>query len=421
VNLAANLVSATPGQTITFTLEAGNPASSDGCDIYDRVMTLTLPDNSTYVFGPNDYPNPTALTFVGSVDYIANKADLTLDEGTWNAQVSWTGVLRNGADSASTGTKNSVVTYTPAYLTLIKTVINDNGGDAIVADFPLFVDTTSVISGVQNTFDAGTYTASETEMTGYTAGVWGGDCAANGTITLLAGETKTCTITNDDQQAYIIINKTVVNDNGGLAVADDFLLTVDNNAVLDEVAYAVSPGIHTANETLLAGYTAGVWGGDCDVNGDVTVALGETKTCTITNDDIFLGCTLTQGYWSTHSNSGPAPYDDNWANLGILEELTIFYMSDQTWYQVFNTPIKGNSYYQLAHQYMAAELNILNGASTTPAIDTAITSAENLFNTYTPTQIGKMKGNNPIRAEFISLAETLGSYNEGTIGPGHCN
>lgn len=334
VNLAANLVSATPGQTITFTLEAGNPASSDGCDIYDRVMTLTLPDNSTYVFGPNDYPNPTALTFVGSVDYIANKADLTLDEGTWNAQVSWTGVLRNGADSASTGTKNSVVTYTPAYLTLIKTVINDNGGDAIVADFPLFVDTTSVISGVQNTFDAGTYTASETEMTGY---------------------------------------------------------------------------------------TAGVWGGDCDVNGDVTVALGETKTCTITNDDIFLGCTLTQGYWSTHSNSGPAPYDDNWANLGILEELTIFYMSDQTWYQVFNTPIKGNSYYQLAHQYMAAELNILNGASTTPAIDTAITSAENLFNTYTPTQIGKMKGNNPIRAEFISLAETLGSYNEGTIGPGHCN
>ena len=25
------------------------------------------------------------------------------------------------------------------------------------------------------------------------------------------------------------------------------------------------------------------------------------------------GCTLTQGYWKTHSENGPAPYDDNWA------------------------------------------------------------------------------------------------------------
>ncbi|KKS28626.1 MAG: Cna B domain protein, partial [candidate division WWE3 bacterium GW2011_GWE2_43_18] len=31
--------------------------------------------------------------------------------------------------------------------------------------------------------------------------------------------------------------------------------------------------------------TQGTWGGDCDVNAGVTVALGETKTCTITNDD----------------------------------------------------------------------------------------------------------------------------------------
>ena len=27
------------------------------------------------------------------------------------------------------------------------------------------------------------------------------------------------------------------------------------------------------------------------------------------------GCTLTPGYWKTHSEFGPAPYDDNWANL----------------------------------------------------------------------------------------------------------
>ncbi|KKS59377.1 MAG: Cna B domain protein [candidate division WWE3 bacterium GW2011_GWF2_42_42] len=89
------------------------------------------------------------------------------------------------------------------------------------------------------------------------------------------GETKTCTITNDDQQAYIIVDKTVTNNNGGSAVADDFDLTVDGNPVLDGIAYAVTPG----------GYTQGAWGGDCNVNAGVTVALGETKTCTITNDD----------------------------------------------------------------------------------------------------------------------------------------
>jgi hypothetical protein len=42
------------------------------------------------------------------------------------------------------------------------------------------------------------HTASETPHVGYTASIWGGDCAADGTITLLPGDVKTCTITNDD-------------------------------------------------------------------------------------------------------------------------------------------------------------------------------------------------------------------------------
>ena len=79
------------------------------------------------------------------------------------------------------------------------------------------------------------------------------------------------------------------------------------------------------------------------------------------------GCTLTQGYWKTHSQRGPAPYDDNWANLGPLQQDTPFFTSGYTWYSLFWTPpAGGNAYIQLAHQYMAAKLNILNGASTTP-------------------------------------------------------
>ncbi len=61
------------------------------------------------------------------------------------------------------------------------------------------------------------------------------------------------------------------------------------------------------------------------------------------------------------------------------------------------------------------------GRSTTPAVDTALASAETLFKTYTPAQIASPKGNKQPRPQFISLAGTLGSYNEGKIGPGHCD
>jgi hypothetical protein len=135
------------------------------------------------------------------------------------------------------------------------------------------------------------------------------------------------------------------------------------------------------------------------------------------------GCTLTQGYWKTHNNTFPggAPPDDTWDLLaGGLAEGTTFFLSGKTWYQVFNTPPAGNAYYQLAHQYMAAILNQLSGASTPSAVQTAINTATGLFNTYTPAQIGALSGNNSLRKQFVALAGTLGSYNEGTTGPGHC-
>lgn len=132
------------------------------------------------------------------------------------------------------------------------------------------------------------------------------------------------------------------------------------------------------------------------------------------------GCTLTQGYWKTHSEFGPAPYDATWALLtGGLGASTTFFLSGQTWYEVFGTPPAGNAYYNLAHQYMAAVLNGLAGASTS-AVTTALASATTLFNTYTPAQIAALAKNSSLRAEFISLAGTLGAYNEGLTGPGHC-
>jgi len=134
------------------------------------------------------------------------------------------------------------------------------------------------------------------------------------------------------------------------------------------------------------------------------------------------GCTLTPGYWKTHNESFPggAPADDTWLLILPSAEDSPFFLSGQTYYEVLWTAPKGNVYYNLSFHYIAAELNMLNGADGS-SIQTEFDTATDLFETYTPTEIGALKGNNALRQQFISLAGTLGSYNEGLIGPGHCD
>jgi hypothetical protein len=129
------------------------------------------------------------------------------------------------------------------------------------------------------------------------------------------------------------------------------------------------------------------------------------------------GCTLTQGYWKTHSAIGPAPYDDAWLNIGPLGAGETFFLSGQTYYQVLWTSPAGNAYYNLAHQYIAAELNVLNGASTTPAVDAALASAETFFTYNMPTTTLSRS----VRTNVLNWAATLDQYNNGLIGPGHCS
>ncbi len=82
-------------------------------------------------------------------------------------------------------------------LTVTKIVVNDDGGEKDVADFALFIDGVPTLSGVATSTSPGGHAVSETADSGYT-GVFGGDCTADGSITLAAGDSKTCTITNDD-------------------------------------------------------------------------------------------------------------------------------------------------------------------------------------------------------------------------------
>lgn len=153
----------------------------------------------------------------------------------------------------------------------------------------------------------------------------------------------------------------------------------------------------------------------------ITDANGCSSTCYVNIEyEEQEGCTLTVGYWKTHSIYGPAPYDETWALILPDGEDTEFYYSSQTYYEVLWTPPKGgNAYYILAHQFIAAKLNFLNGADPS-TVEDAFNGAEILFDNpdNTPSHVKRLHGAE--RQEWIDLANVLDDYNNGVIGPGHC-
>jgi hypothetical protein len=121
------------------------------------------------------------------------------------------------------------------------------------------------------------------------------------------------------------------------------------------------------------------------------------------------GCTLTQGYWKNHNELAtkasqmidwPAPMDElaQLCGKGLLD--------------ILKMPTKGDAWLILAHQYIAASLNVASGASVT-AISSTIADARDVL----------MNGCGGIadRQHAIELSYQLDSYNNGLIGPGHCD
>ena len=125
----------------------------------------------------------------------------------------------------------------------------------------------------------------------------GGDCAANGTVTLAAGDNKVCTITNTRRPPVVpppkltVIKMLVPRQRSGIVQPADRRRTAGTGGNVGNGgttgAVQVTAGAHTVGETAgtatsLADYTS-VIGGDCLPNGSVTVADGDNKVCTITN------------------------------------------------------------------------------------------------------------------------------------------
>lgn len=177
--------------------------------------------------------------------------------------------------------------------------------------------------------------------------------------------------------------------------------------------YVIKAAVHAEDETVAVADIA-VTGGFCATETPTpTNTPTNTPEPTATNTPVPTattppgsGCTRTQGYWKNH----PA----NWP----VEEITIggvTYTKAEA-IEILKTAPRGDATYILAHQLIAAKLNILNGADDSAVADTII--AADAWLVAFP--LGSNPGN-PERRDGIILARILDRYNNGIIGPGHCD
>lgn len=122
----------------------------------------------------------------------------------------------------------------------------------------------------------------------------------------------------------------------------------------------------------------------------------------ITEDD----CTLTQGFWKNH----PAAWPVQSVELGNRT-----YTKAEA-LQVFSQPVNGNGLVSLAHQLLAAKLNVASGS--TNVVATEIGQADAMIGA----QVVPPIGSDALPTSTTSaLAQALDNYNMGVTGPGHCD
>jgi Prealbumin-like fold domain len=215
----------------------------------------------------------------------------------------------NVGDAKNDNFKIEAATPTTGKLTVTKIVVNNGGGTAQPNDFLLKVGNTSVLSGVANDFAPGNYVVSETNLTNYSAGSWGGDCAANGSISLVAGDVKSCTITNTYVPPVVLgCTDPTANNYNSAATQNDGSCTYDVLGCTDPTADNYNPAANVDDNSCTYPVSGCTDSDATNYNPDATVDDG---SCTYLPDPI-LGCTdpTANNYNSAaNQNDGSCTYD----------------------------------------------------------------------------------------------------------------
>ena len=183
-------------------------------------------------------------------------------------------------------------------LTLVKDLILGPGANETTDDFLLKATGPVSIQGnsgktevTEAGVNVGSYALSESGPSGYSQiGGWIciGGSQDEDEISLAAGESATCTVTNASNPAKITLVKDVSNSNGGLAKSGDFQLTLNGDNAPQGVNTVVPNTEYTVSEQPVSGYSyAGVVckDGDITIPHPVTLDEGQEAICTITNVD----------------------------------------------------------------------------------------------------------------------------------------
>lgn len=120
------------------------------------------------------------------------------------------------------------------------------------------------------------------------------------------------------------------------------------------------------------------------------------------------GCVRTQGYWGNKPGVvWPSGYDRD----------TPFFRSGLTWQEVLDTPPRGDAYFILAHQYIAAVQNLRAGASAPNSLRAVVIAAGAWFSKATPGSC--LSGACQLQRSWAGIFD---EYNNGHYpgGPEHC-
>jgi hypothetical protein len=140
-------------------------------------------------------------------------------------------------------------------------------------------------------------------------------------------------------------------------------------------------------------------GANGEPDSDLSVIVADQTT-------VSQNCTYTVGYWKNHEEAWPT----NSLTLG-----TVVYTKTEL-LAILNESVGGNGLISLAHQLIAAKLNILQGADPSAAAATIAAADAQIGGLVIP----------PIGSGYLDPSTTsaktqiLDDYNNGIIGPGHC-
>jgi photosystem II stability/assembly factor-like uncharacterized protein len=129
-------------------------------------------------------------------------------------------------------------------------------------------------------------------------------------------------------------------------------------------------------------------------------------------DNAPLGCVRGHGYWKTH--------EEIWPVTGAFLGNQLYSQAELL--NLLSAPVKGDASIILAHQLIAAKLNIANGSSNA-AIAATLTAAENWLHNYAEKLPFGVKTSTPAGQTAVNLANSLEQYNTGALagGPPSCN